>query len=69
MSPRAKYNNRSDSQAGHELFPSIVWATSEQTPDCWVAHTQLPTCLPTHTGRCSGKFITRREHHLQQTAS
>lgn len=37
MSPRAKYNNRSDSQAGHELFPSVVWATSEQTPHCWCA--------------------------------
>lgn len=59
MSPRAKYNNRSDSQAGHELFPSIVRVMSEQTPHCWCA------CV---RGWHTHSYLRVSQHILERTS-
>lgn len=66
MSPRAKYNNRTDSQAG-QSFSQVLLERQSDKPSLFsclwkrMAHEQLPTCFSTHTGRCWGKW-KRRTH-------
>lgn len=64
MSPRAKYNNRTDSQAGQSSSQVLLERQSNKPPlfRClWkrMAREQLPTCFSTHTGRCWGKWKRR----------